>query len=89
MIRTFILGTALALGLVSLAQADGFEPGREPAYDRPRVQRVVHHRRLITVRRRYVTRHVYHERHVRPIAPGGLTHSLNVPIYNVPPRRFP
>lgn len=79
MIRTLILSGALALGLVAVAQADGFEPGREPGLHRHHAKRVVH-----------VRRHVVHHAYGRfPIASGRLTQSLNIPIYNIPPRRFP
>lgn len=82
MIRTLILGGALALGLGAAAQADGFAPGREPGYGAPRLHRSVH----LPVRHRRVVRYA-HRRYA--VAPGGLTQSLNVPLYNVPPRRFP
>lgn len=85
MIRTLILSGALALGLVAVAQADGFEPGREPGLHRHHSKRIVQIRRTHHVRR-HVVRRAYGR---SSIAPGGLTQSLNVPIYNIPPRRFP
>ena len=85
MIRTLILSGALALGLTAIAQADGFEPSRQPGLHRHQPKRFVHVRRPFHARR-HIVRHAYGR---SPIAPGRLTQSLNIPIYNIPPRRFP
>lgn len=89
MIRTLVLGGALALVLGGLARADGFPPGQGPRYERLRPHGVHHHRRVHHVRRHGPARHGYGRPSYLEIAPGHLTHSLNAPIHNVPPRRFP
>lgn len=84
MIRTLILGGILAFGIGAIAMADGFAPGQEPGHGGSRLHRSAHLRHHHHARH---ARSVRHHRHA--IAPGGLTQSLNVPLYNVPPRRFP
>ena len=86
MIRSLILGGALALGLGTVALADGFEPGREPGYRSMRAHQAVRRQHHV---RRYVPRRSYGLSFVSGAEPGRLTNNLNVPIYNIPPRRFP
>ena len=86
MIRSHFLGSALALGLGTVALADGFEPGRELGYHSMRPHHEVRRQHLV---RRYVPRRSYGRSSVSGAEPGQLTHNLNIPIYNIPPRRFP
>ena len=88
MIRTFFLAVAVTLALGATAQADGFEQGREQGYGAPRLHRAVHAHRQHHVRR-YLPRRAYRPAFVGGVEPGRLTDNPNVPIYNIPPKRFP
>ena len=88
MIRTFLLAATMALIVGNTAQADGFEPGREPSYGGPKLHRAIHHRRQHHVYGQ-VPRHSSGRVFVGGAEPGRLTNNFNIPIYNIPPRRFP